>query len=148
MFVVCVRSEYRSVIAVHRILYIGIGELRPHEEIKEKKLSGFVKFASRVQKSIRLQPIWIDRDTKVILDGHHRYSVYKELGCMRVPCIAVDYLRDSSISVLPRKPDIPVSKESVIERGFSGKPYPPKTTKHVFPEPAPFLWVNLKKCRE
>ncbi len=130
------------------ITLVPIEELKPHEEVKEKKFSSFARFASRLRRDrIRLQPLWIDAETKVILDGHHRFAVYKELGCKRVPCIEVQYLVDNSISVLPRKSDIPVSKQAVIERGLSGVPYPAKTTKHVFKEPAPFLWIDLRKCR-
>ncbi len=130
------------------VTYVPIGELKPHEEIKEKKFAAFARFASRLRRDrIRLQPIWIDRHSKVILDGHHRYSVFRELGCTRVPCFEVDYLADRSISVLPRRPDIPVTKQSVIETGLSGTPYPPKTTKHVFAKPAPFLWFDLRRCK-
>ena len=133
---------------MHRIVYVPIDELKPHEEVKPKKFSAFARFASRIGKNrIRLQPLWIDEKTKVILDGHHRYSVFQSLGCRTVPCIPVQYLEDNSITVLPRKPDIPVSKQIVIDRGLSGIPFPAKTTKHVFPQPAPFLWIDVKKCR-
>ena len=142
-------QETNTMVLVSRpITFIDIAELKPHEEIKEKKFSGFLKFASKLQRErLKTKPIWIDAKTKVILDGHHRYTVFKELGCKIVPCIEVDYLNDKSISVLPRRQDIPVSKELVIERGLSGKPFPPKTTKHVFSEEAPMMWVNLRKLR-
>jgi hypothetical protein len=42
--------------------------------------------------------------------------------------------RDPAITVEPRRPDIPVSKESVVSTGLSGRPYPPKTSRHVLPE--------------
>lgn len=130
------------------VTFIDISELKPHEEIKEKKFSGFLRFANRLRRDrLRTKPIWVDATTKVILDGHHRYSVFRSLGCTLVPCIAIDYLGDDRITVLPRRSGIPVTKQSVIKRGLSGKPYPPKTTKHVFPEEAPMMWVNLKKCR-
>ena len=131
-----------------RITYVDLKELKPHEQVKQKKFSGFLRFASRLRRDkIQTKPLWVDAKTKVILDGHHRYSVFRELGCVTVPCILVRYLEDDSIRVLPRRKDIPVSKQSVIERGLSGKPYPPKTTKHIFPAEAPMIWVNLKNCR-
>ena len=138
----------RYTASVTQIVYIPIADLKPHEEIKEKKFSGFMKFASKLQRErLRTKPIWVDATSKVILDGHHRYTVFKALGCTLVPCILVDYLADSSIDVLPRRADIPVSKAFVIERGLLGKPFPAKTTKHVFSEEAPMMWVNLRKLR-
>lgn len=129
-------------------MYVGINELKPHEEIKPKKLKAFTRFvAGKLRQRLHIQPIWIDAQSKVILDGHHRYSMFRDQGCSIVPCIAVDYLADASIKVFPRRPDIPVTKQSVIDRGLSGNPYPSKTTKHVFAKEAPMIWVNVRKCR-
>lgn len=130
-----------------RIVFVGIDELKPHEAVKEKKLGNYVKTTTRYpRKSIKVKPLWIDRETKVILDGHHRFGMFRAMGCKRVPCILVDYLTDDTISVLPRRPEIPVSKQAVIEMGLSGKTFPAKTTKHVFSEEAPEFWLTLRKC--
>lgn len=131
------------------IVYIPISELRPHEETKEKKLGHYVRLVSRMARTrLKVKPLWVDRETKVILDGHHRYSMFREIGCRRVPCILVDYLADPSIQVLPRRTDTPVSKQIVIDMALSGNTFPPKTTKHVFPCEAPEFYLNLKKCME
>ncbi len=82
------------------------------------------------------QPVIVDRESRVILDGHHRVTALRGLGCTLVPAYLVDYA-DPGIKVMPRRPEIPVSKVSVVETGLSGHPYPPKTSRHVFPfEPA------------
>ena len=126
-----------------KITYVDISELHPHEAAKEKKLSTFSRFAGRVRKRLKLKPLWVDRHTKVILDGHHRYGMFRSLGFQRVPCILVDYLTDDSIQVLPRNPAIPVNKETVIAMGLSDRTFPPKTTKHVFPVAVPEIWVKV-----
>lgn len=129
------------------ITFIHIGLLRPHEAIKEKKLGVYVRFAqTRVMKLMKVKPILIDRMTKVILDGHHRYSMFRSMGCTYVPCMMVDYLQDDTITVLPRKAEIPVSKEGVIAMGLSGVTYPPKTTKHVMKFELPEFLLDMKKC--
>ena len=79
------------------------------------------------------RPIIVDRHSLVILDGHHRAAALRELGCSLIPTYLVDY-GDPAITVEPNRPDIPVSKESVVSTGLSGRPYPPKTSRHVLPE--------------
>jgi ParB-like chromosome segregation protein Spo0J len=125
------------------ITLIPLGELKPHEAVKEKKAHQYAKFATRAKK-VLTKPILVDERTKVILDGHHRWWVLKSLGVALAPCCCVDYLGDATIQVLPRRPDIPVTKESVIEMGLSGGTYPHKTTKHVYAIPAMDRLVNLK----
>jgi len=117
------------------IEWVDINFLKEHEAVKEKKATAYLRFASR-RKTIRAKPILIDRETGVILDGHHRYFVAKRIGLLIVPCICVDYLEDDNIIVLPRKREIPVSKKAVIDMGLSGETFSPKTTKHVYVIPA------------
>lgn len=78
------------------------------------------------------QPIVVDRHSLVILDGHHRTAALRLLGCVYIPTYLVDYLHPA-ITVEPRRPGIPVSKESVVRTGLSGQLYPPKTSKHTVP---------------
>lgn len=128
----------------HQIEWIPVAFLKPHEALKERKAGNFLRFARRT-KGLRTKPILIDRTTGVILDGHHRYWICKNLGCTRIPCIAVDYLKDRSIRVLPRRKGLPVSKEEVIHMGLSAITYPPKTTKHVYQIPEMGQQVPLTK---
>ena len=126
------------------IAWVDLALLKPHEAVKERKAEQYTRFASRSRKMIA-KPILADSRTYVILDGHHRWSVCKQLGIQKVPCCLIDYLHDDSIQVLPRRADIPVSKEAVIEMGLSGNVYPHKTTKHVYNLPAMEKLVNFKQ---
>lgn len=92
------------------------------------------------------QPIIVDRHSLVILDGHHRAAALKSLGCGLIPVYLVDYFHPA-ISVLPRRPDLPVTKEAVVRTGLSGKPYPPKTSRHVFPDSPPARPTPLDALR-
>jgi len=78
------------------------------------------------------QPVIVDRASMVILDGHHRVSAMRRLGCPLIPAYLVDY-SDPSIVVHARRADIPVDKERVVRTGLGGIPYPPLTSKHEWP---------------
>jgi hypothetical protein len=126
------------------VTFVPIGELKPHEDLKVGKLKHFTRFASRIRHTLKTKPLWVDRRTKVILDGHHRFTVFKSLGLKKVPCILVDYLDDNSIKVEPRRPGIEVTKQLVLRMGLSGKTFPPKTTKHTFKHEAPVVMVDMR----
>lgn len=126
--------------------YVPIGALKTHEAIKEGKAMHFARYAKYKRRRFRMKPIIVDRRSMVILDAHHRYAICRTIGYKRVPCIFVEYLADPLISVLPRNPAIAVTKESVITMGSSKKVFPPKTTKHIFADPVPEIWVDMRKC--
>lgn len=104
--------------------------LKPHEMVdpfhlrkllEEIKRDGFLFF-----------PVMVDRSSLVVLDGHHRVSALISLGCQMIPAYLVDY-NDDSIQVSSWRENFEVSKDEVILRGLSGKPFPPKTSKHTWP---------------
>ena len=61
------------------------------------------------------QPIIVDRNTGIILDGHHRYNAARILGLKKIPVFFVDYLSDD-VKIEKRREDIEVSKEIVLEK--------------------------------
>ena len=128
----------------HSLQWIALDLLKPHEDVKTRKAEHYAHFASRNRKMIA-KPILVDSRSHVILDGHHRWWVCKQLGMEKVPCYLIDYLHDDSIRVLPRRADIPVSKQAVIAMGLSGNVFPHKTTKHVYHIPAMEKTVNFKQ---
>lgn len=112
------------------IVLIQVSELLPHEEVKTKKLEKMIKMVEK--RGGIYEPILVDRKTKTILDGHHRYNTAIHLGLSLIPGIEVDYLEDNSIKVMswPGKEDMEITKEKVISMAKSGSLFPPKTSKH------------------
>ncbi len=107
---------------------LPVAALHGHEEIE---LARFQELLAQVQQEGELnEPILVDRGTKVILDGHHRYQVFKYLGWEKIKCCLVDYQADW-IEVRSRRPECTVSKAEVIRRALQGELFPPKTTKHI-----------------
>ena len=72
-------------------------------------------------------PIWVERRSQVVMDGHHRLAAARALGIQRVPCIRWDY---GEILVTSRRPGVPVSPDEIVSRGCGRAPYPAKTTRH------------------
>lgn len=78
-------------------------------------------------------PVLVDRNSFVILDGHHRVLALKRLGCGVIPSYLVDY-RDPGVEVTVWEPaTVKITKESILNAALSGNLYPPKTSKHVWP---------------
>jgi hypothetical protein len=115
------------------IEYIEVSRIHPHEETDPQNLLKTIAALSDPTILAR-HPIHVDRETLVILDGHHRHAACLELRIDLIPCIFVNYLSDE-IELLARRNDVSVSKDDVIRRALSGDLYPAKSTKHVFDEP-------------
>lgn len=106
---------------------IPTGELKIHEEIRPELVE---KLVEQIRKDgFVAEPIWVARGSHVVLNGHHRFAALRALGAQRIPAWVFDY--DSDDVALERWDDgPPLSKAEVIDRARSGRPFPPKTTKH------------------
>lgn len=116
--------------------------LKPHEEFLPKLLRE-TREAIEKEGFVR-QPILVERDHYIILDGHHRYGALLELGCRRIPVYIVDYFQDAvRIDTWPDASVDRITKKEVVEAVLRGERFPPKTTRHrvELPEDAP---VNLE----
>ena len=107
---------------------VELESLREHEATDPKRLwrlmrqikaDGMLKFA-----------IAIDQKTKIILDGEHRFTALKKLGCHRIPVVAVDY--DSPLIIVkPWRKGEHWTKQDVKDISEKGEVFPPTTTKHM-----------------
>ena len=74
------------------ISLIAIDLLKPHEEIIESSVRSLAKEIER-EKEVR-DPIMVDQDDYIILDGMHRFNSLRSLGCKFAPCCLLDYNSD------------------------------------------------------
>lgn len=110
---------------------IEIKNLKQHEEIDPKHL--FELKALIESSTIFKEPIIVDKNHLIVLDGHHRLNSCKQLGLSKIPCVLVDYLHDSKIRVTTRRKEYKITKEVIINMALSAKVFPNKTTKHYIP---------------
>jgi ParB-like chromosome segregation protein Spo0J len=112
---------------------IAPGQLRPHEEVDADRVRRLVE---EIRNAGRFYPpVLVDRATRVILDGHHRWHAASQLRLALLPCYSVRYLEDPTIRVISRRPEIAVTKETVIDTALAGRIYPHKTTRHMYDLP-------------
>lgn len=72
-----------------RLSLVDIDALKPHEEIVESIVRSLANDIL-TQGEVR-DPLMVDRDDYVILDGMHRYNSLKTLRCRFAPCCLLDY---------------------------------------------------------
>jgi L-serine kinase (ADP) len=106
---------------------LPIARLRGHEEHDPAKVDELAREMLRTGRFV--DPIWVARDSWVILNGHHRVEALRKLGLKRVPAWILDY--DGEHVDLDRwAPGPPIEKREVLDRAHQGQPFPPKTTRH------------------
>jgi uncharacterized protein (DUF1015 family) len=110
------------------IVIFEIEELREHEEISPDYLEA-LKNEIQLDGVLKM-PICIDKNTCIILDGHHRLQALKRLGCKKIPCVLVDY-QSPDIKVIAWREGETLTKEKIIDTALSGKRMPSKTSRHM-----------------
>ncbi len=112
-----------------KIVIIDINKLKFHEHILESRVLQLMKMIKKKGKFIK--PIVVEKNAKIILDGHHRVEAMKRMGFKKIPAQLVDY---KNIKVELRHKNLP----DFIIRGLvelivkKNKLLPRKTTKHCY----------------
>lgn len=102
--------------------------LLAHEQVEE---SHVFELVSELRSDGELRcPVIVDRNSFVILDGHHRVKALAHLGCRLVPAYLLDYMDDEAITVSPRRENLPVDKRRVVEAARKGVLFPPRSSRH------------------
>jgi ParB-like chromosome segregation protein Spo0J len=129
-----------------KLKLIDPDQLHSHEAVDDEQVGRIM----RKMKDTGLfhPPLLVDDGTKVVLDGHHRLMASKMLGCKRIPCYCVDYLRDDSVVLESWRPDVHLTKPQVLEMGLSGTVFPLKTTRHIYVIPDSIKATPLDELSE
>jgi len=112
-------------------------ELLKHiENFSHKRVNNMKE--KMVKNGIWENPICIEENYRLILDGQHRYNVAIKLGFRYIPCEFFNY-SDEKLFVWSLRKDCIVTKKLVISKALNGNIYPYKTAKHKFP-------YKIEKC--
>ncbi len=106
---------------------VEIRKLKGHEMIDERRLEDLRREIE--VDGILKKPIVADKQTNVILDGHHRTAALLSLGCLKIPVCYVDY-DDEHIGLRTESFGIQITKSMVIDAALRDEPFPPKSTWH------------------
>ena len=122
--------------------------LRPHELTRPKKVDELEKMTNRWNAYVL--PLVVDKNTGVILDGHHRHQVALRLGLQCLPCVQVDYMGDETVELeaWPNCGRDSITKEEVVQAGLNGDLFDPKTSLHRLSDHLPPISVPLSRLEQ
>jgi len=112
---------------VYGIVKIPLEIIKSHEEHILERKNKLISYLNDNDYFV-LPSIIIDANNLIILDGHHRVNILKELGVKEEYVLLVNYNSDSIITHETNQ----ITKSEIIQAGISGKLLPPKSSKHVF----------------
>ncbi|RDU97424.1 ParB N-terminal domain-containing protein [Trinickia dinghuensis] len=119
-------------------------ELIPTECIlpnEEHDVARLLEVLDSIERSGRwTAPIVLERASFAVMDGHHRLAAALRLSLPRVPCVLLDY---AHVGVLARRPEFQVNAEEIVARSRARSLYPPKTTRHIFPQALPLCSIEI-----
>lgn len=125
------------------IVIVKNSSIKQHEKIIQ---SHVIELLNQIKADGYISdPIIVDKNTMIILDGHHRFNVIKKLGLTASPVHFVDY-KNKEIQVTAwREESGKITKKHVVKAGLSGKLLEPKTSKHFIPQRPTGLRILLSK---
>jgi hypothetical protein len=106
---------------------VDIESLICHEEVVEDRLESFINYLNTLEGDILISSIIVCNETKIIVDGHHRYHALKQFGIKRIP---VTFIKYNSPEIKAYYDDR-ILKSEILEIVNTGKLLPPKSSKHV-----------------
>ncbi|MDA7722514.1 NTP transferase domain-containing protein [Schleiferiaceae bacterium] len=90
------------------------------------------------------KPIIIDSQDHLIMDGHHRFEIAKQIGLKMVPAVILDY---SKVQIWSLRNDVEVNHELVRAKAIRKDIYPNKTVKHDFRFKLPQMRIELNSLK-
>ncbi len=76
---------------------IDILRLRDHEEVDPFRFKKLMN--EMIEDQFQRDPIIVDKESGVVLDGHHRRNILKTLGYSKIASYQVQYIKDDKIKV-------------------------------------------------
>ena len=117
---------------------VQLDSLKPIEEFISERVPIIKK--EILSTGFWIKPIIIDKENHLILDGHHRFEVAKQIGLTKVPAVILDY---SKVQIWSLRNNIIVNHDLVRAKALQKDIYPNKTVKHDFRFKMPKMRIDL-----
>lgn len=111
---------------VYGIVNINASYLLKHENIIPERKKNLQTYLENNDYFI-LPSIIVCSKTLMIIDGHHRFDIYKERNINEFPVLLVNYENKNIIT----HSENPIDKEIIIKSAINKELLPPKSTKHI-----------------
>ena len=111
-----------------RFALLPIRDLKTHESTEPERVRRVMRQMQST--GVVKRAIVVDSKSMVVLDGVHRLTALRMLGCVRVPAWLVDY-SDEEVVVLSKDRRSQIPKDLVVRAATEGPKFPPKTTRHM-----------------
>ncbi len=128
-------STGRAVVAV------PVAGLVPHEEHDERRALRLARHIGRV--AVWTAPLVVERDSLVVMDGHHRLRAAQALGLLVLPAVLLCY-EDGGVVLQAWRKGESWGPAAVLACGRSGRLLPRKTTRHLFQPPIGSVAIPLE----
>ena len=131
----------------HVVSAVPVGRLVPHEEHDRHRALRLARHIGRVE--VWTAPLVVERDSLMVMDGHHRLRAAQSLGLSVLPVVLLSYEDAGVLLQAWRKGEV-WSPAIVLSRARSGLLLPRKTTRHLF-QPAigavaiPLGWLAAQR---
>lgn len=109
------------------IFLLPLDSLKPHEHCCPHNCNSLLEQIT--MKQHWTHPLLVHKETKIIMDGHHRYHTAQRLGLKHIPCVLISYT-NPYLKVYFNQDNSLFDNQLIIEAGQSGKLFDKKSTRH------------------
>jgi histidinol-phosphate/aromatic aminotransferase/cobyric acid decarboxylase-like protein len=107
--------------------YININKILCHENVIETRSEALEKYLESLEDTKIIPAIIIDYNTNILIDGHHRLSIFKKLKIENIPALFINYNNENIIV----NPNNSLNINDVIQAATTKNYLNPKSTQHM-----------------
>ena len=109
------------------VVKININDLKCHEKIYTDCGEKLYNYLISLEEFKTIPIIIVDKNTNIIIDGHHRYYALTKLNITDIEVLYIDYNNDN---IIVNPDNLEITKEHVLQAGETNQLLEPKTTRH------------------
>ncbi len=111
-----------------RNAYIHFSEILPHEKVIKERSDRYKEYIVSNTDYKVIPSLLICNETNVLIDGHHRLTMLKELGYKYFPATFLNYALDAIVPHID--PSKKITKTKIIDAAISNNLLDPKSSYH------------------